>query len=164
MPTSRDGHEVGAVIADFLEDAETGRVRRADGAPYGRDELRTLRGALSHVAAELGPQDVGAITDWEVQSLIGRLEDAGLPPQRIGVLVEALGSLYAYAIGRGLATTSPGLAVRDDGMPQAETPSPEARAPTEAVLLLGERVATGTIRATMLAFLLLALLLGVALV
>lgn len=165
MRASRDSGELGAVIADFLRAAETGRVRRADGAPYSRGELRALRGALSHVASELGSQGVGAISDWQVQSLIARLRDAGLPPPRVGAILDALRSLYAYAIRRGLVTTSPvvGLAIPDDDIADADAPTHDAGTPTDAMLQLGERVAAWTVRGTVVAFVLFALVLGLAL-
>lgn len=165
MRASRDSGELGAVIADFLRAAETGRVRRADGAPYSRGELRALRGALSHVASELGSQGVDSISDWQVQSLIARLGDAGLPPPRVAAIVDALRSLYAYAIRRGLVTTSPvvGLAVPADDIADADAPTHGAATPTDAMLQLGERVAAWTVRGTVLAFVLFALLLGLAL-
>ena len=166
IQASRDSGELGAVIADFLRAAETGRVRRADGAPYSRGELRALRGALSHVATELGSQEVGTISDWQVQSLIARLGDAGLPPPRVAAIVDALRSLYAYAIRGGLVTTSPvvGLSIPDDDhVAEADAPTHNAATPTDAMLQLGERVAAWTVRGTVLAFVLFALLLGLAL-
>jgi site-specific recombinase XerD len=165
MRASPDSGELGAVIADFLRAAETGRVRREDGAPYSRGELRALRGALSHVASELGSQGVDTISAWQVQSLLARLADAGLPPPRVGAIVDALRSLYAYAIQRGLVTTSPvvGLATGDDDIADADAPTHGAATPTDAMLQLGERVAAWTVRGTVVAFVLFALVLGLAL-
>jgi site-specific recombinase XerD len=168
-PGPGDGRELGAVIAQFLRAAEAGRVRRADGARYGREDLRALRGALSYVASELGPRPAGTIRAWQIESLLDRLRDAGLSPQRRAAVVDALRSLFAYAIGRGLLTASPvvGLALPEDdldvpirrnGTRVRETPTP-----TGAMLLLGEQVAKRTIGVIVVAFVLLAVALLAAL-
>jgi site-specific recombinase XerC len=157
------------VIAEFLRAAEAGRVRRADGARYGRADLRALRAALSHVASELGARGVGTISGWQIESFLDRLRDAGLSPQRLAAVVDALRSLFAYAIGRGLVTASPvvGLAVPEDefdapirrtGTRVRETPTP-----TGGMLLLGEQVAKRTIGVIVVAFVLLAVALLAAL-
>ena len=124
MAVPPDGRELGAVIAEFLRAAEAGSVRRADGARYGRDDLRALRGALSHVASELGTRGVGAIRGWQIELVLDRLRDAGLPERRVAAVVDALRSLFAYAIGRGLVAASPviGLSVPDDDVPEFEVP------------------------------------------
>ena len=124
MAVRRDDRELGAVIAEFLRAAEAGRVRRADGARYGRDDLRALRGALSHVASELGTRGVGAIRGWQIELVLDRLRDAGLPERRVTAVVDALRSLFAYAIGRGLVAANPviGLSVPDDDAPEFEVP------------------------------------------
>ena len=201
MAVPRDGRELGAVIAEFLRAAEAGRVRRADGARYGRDDLRALRGALSHVASELGTRGVGTIRGWQIELVLDRLRDAGLPERRVTAVVDALRSLFAYAIGRGLVAASPviGLSVPDDDVPEFEVPIRDTaarvrdngtrtrdaetrirdtqsrirdtgtrmweatRTPTGAMLLLGEQAARWTIRAIVIAFVLLALALVVAL-
>ncbi len=208
MPRPGDSRELGTVIGEFLQAAEDGRVRRADGARYGRDDLRALRGALSHVASELGTRGVDAISALQIQSLIYRLRDAGLPQRRVTAIVEALRALFACAIQRGLVKTSPviGLSVPEEEVPEFEVPirDPGARVrdngtrnrdastrtrdadtrvrdtenlirdagtriveatrtPTDAMLLLGEHVARWTIRAIVIAFVLLALALAFAL-
>ena len=131
MAVPRDGRELGAVIAEFLRAAEAGRVRRADGARYGRDDLRALRGALSHVASELGARGVSTIRGWQIELVLDRLRDAGLPQRRVTAVVDALRSLFAFAIGRGLVAASPviGLSVPDDDVPEFEVPirDPAAR-------------------------------------
>jgi len=147
-----------AVIAQFLRAAEEGRT----GRPYTRTEVRELRGALAHVETELGTVPVDAVRGRQVGALFDQLRDAGLPPSRVSTIVEALRSLYAYAIERGLVRASPlvGLAA-----PEA-APAPaghQTRTPTDAMLALGERVVTWTVRVIVIAFVLVAVVLAVAL-
>ena len=150
-----EGDELGAVIADFLGEAADGRVHGAAGRPFTRDQLRELRGALVHVTSELGGRDVAAIRGRDVQALVDGLGDAGLPPARVDAVVEALRSVYAYAISRRIVRSSPlvGLA-RDAGEPPS---------PTDAMIQLGERVATFMVRFVVVAFLVVAIGLVVAL-
>ena len=140
----RPGDELGTVIAGFLADAEAGRA----GRPYPREELRELRGALSHVESELGTRPLDAVRGEDVGALVDSLRDAGLPPGRTIAIVDALRSVYAYAIERGLVSASPlvGLA----------PPSPAPRSPTDAMLELGEQVAAWTVRLIVTAFVLIA--------
>jgi site-specific recombinase XerC len=136
------------VIVDFLRDAEAG-------GRYTREELRELRGALTHVSSELGAVDVGAVEAEHVHTLLDQLRAAGLPPQRVEAIVGAMRSVYAYAAGRGLVATSPlvGLAAEVAGGPS----------PTTAMLALGERLVTWVMWAIALGFLLAAAGLAVAL-
>jgi len=151
----RSNEELGTLIADFLDGARTGAVRAPDGSPYTPAQLRELRGALTHVTSELGPRDVAELRSRDVRALVDELLDAGLSPARAGSIVDALRPVYAYALARGLVTTSPlvGLA------PAA----PESPSPTAAVLELGEQMARFTGRLMVLLLVLAAVGLAVAL-
>lgn len=139
--------QLGDVIAEYLRDAEAGARRHAD--------VRELRRDLTHAAAELGTMDVDALRARHVEALVDELRDAGFPPDRVRSSLEALQSLYAYALGRGLVRSSPliGLAA----------PASPARTPTNAMLALGEQAVTWTVRVIVIAFVLIALGLVVAL-
>jgi hypothetical protein len=165
--------DLDTVIAEFLRDAEGGRVRSGDhrGKPYSRDELRELRGALAHVGSELGTLPVDEVQPRDVQRVVEELRRSGLPPARLRSIVESLRSLYAYAIGRGLVRSSPVVGVtppapggepasRDD---ERREPA-EARTPTEAVLALGGAAVSLAVRIAVIAFVLVAAALVVALV
>lgn len=152
----RSVRELGAVIADFLGGAEAGTVRAADGRAYTPTELRELRGALTHVSYELGELDVAAVRSRDVRRLIDELRAAGLPPARLESILDALRSLYAYALQRGLVETSPVIGIT--------IPVPAAPSPTTAMLEFGERLATWAVRLMMLTFVLAAAGLAVALV
>jgi site-specific recombinase XerD len=146
--------ELGSVIAAFLRDAEAGDVRAA-GRTYTRAELRDLRGALTHVAAALGPLDVAELRSRDVRGLVDELGAAGLRPERVSAIVDALRSVYAYAMGRGLVTTSPLV-----GLAPAAGDGPS---PTTAIVQLGEQLARWTVRLMVMLFVLAAVGLAVAL-
>lgn len=144
--------DVATVIAEFLHDAESER--------YSRAELHDLRGALAHVGSELGRLPLDEVDNRDVQRLIDELRDAGLPPGRLGAIVDSLRKLYAYAIGRGIVRSSPVLGLTA----AAHEPPPQAVTPTDAVLAIGEYAVSLVVKAAMVALVLMALALVVALV
>jgi hypothetical protein len=99
--------QIGAVIKDFLEAAEQGRTVRRPGEPYASESLHELRGALSYVDYELRAMDIRDVRRRHVQTLVDDLRSAGLPPARVLSVVDALRSLYAFAIQRDLVDFSP---------------------------------------------------------
>jgi len=151
----RSNEELGTLIADFLDGARTGTVRAPGGAHYTPAQLRELRGALTHVTSELGARDVGELRSRDVRALVDELLDAGLSPSRAGAIVDALRPVYAFALERGLVTTSPlvGLAPAAPGNPS----------PTTAMLELGEQLARSAGRLMVLLLVLAAVGLAVAL-
>jgi hypothetical protein len=176
---------LGAVIAEFIGAAREGRVRRTEDRPYSREQLRDLRASLSHVDSALGASDIGLLRPWRIQKLIDGLRDAGLSQRRLSSMLDALRALFAYAVGRGLITSSPVVGVTTPWPdaptePRTEEPRPgrsealrpalfdephalavdERPTPTYAVLSLVTSAVTWTVRFIVIAF----ALLGVALV
>jgi site-specific recombinase XerD len=152
------GHDVSAVIADFLEEVDEGRVRDADGDRYARDEVRALRAALSHVASDkLGERDVNTVGSADIRALVSRLRDAGLPRGRVEAMLDALGSLYAYAIRRGLAARNP----LDEAAPAGD--DDDGPTPTSAMLTVTEHAVTWSVRLIVVCALLLLVALVIAL-
>jgi site-specific recombinase XerC len=148
-------NELEAVIADFLAEAEEGTVRDGTGRPYTREAVRELRRSLAHVVSELGTIDAAAVRGRDVRVMVDGLRAAGLPPERVAAVVNALRAVYAYAVGRGLVRTSPVV-----GLADAEPAQPS---PTDAMLELGERLAAWMVRAIVIAFVLVAVGLAFAL-
>jgi hypothetical protein len=156
---TRLGHDVGSVITDFLEEADEGRRHDAQRVRHARDEVRALRAALSHVASdELGERDVDAVSDADIRALVSRLRDAGLPPGRVEAVLDALGSLYAYAIRRGMVARSP-LA---EATPAADTDD-DGPTPTSPMLTVIEHAVTWSVRLIVVCALLLFVALVIAL-
>ena len=129
-----------SVIAQFVGSAGTA------------GERRDRRAALSHVDAALGTMPMRAIRSRNLTAMLDDLDEAGLSPRRQDAVVEALHSLYAFAIGRGLVADDPipgAAAVATPTPTQVPTPAlapapPTTPTPTLTVLALGARVAAWT--------------------
>jgi hypothetical protein len=109
------GNELGAVIDDFLQAAEDGRARERQGNPYTPERLRQLRGALSYVDSALGSTPLEDVRRRHIQGMLEQLRASGVTADRLTSIVEALRSLYAYAIQRDLVGYSP---VVELGLPE----------------------------------------------
>jgi hypothetical protein len=105
MPVS--GAELGAVIDEFLQDAEDGKARDRDGNPYSPERLRQLRGALSYVDSSLGSTEIEDVRRRHIQAMVDQLQSAGVTADRVTSITAAMRSLYAYAIQRDLVGYSP---------------------------------------------------------
>jgi hypothetical protein len=146
---------LGAVIAEFV---------RATAAGVERRELRS---ALSHVDAELGTMPVRSVRTRHITALLDGLRRAGLSVRREAAIVEALHSLFAFAVARRLVAVDPvpGSAPprrreRPRGPGDASLPAPT---PTLTMLAVGARVAFWTALIVALGFVLLVLALLVEL-
>jgi hypothetical protein len=130
MPVN--GAELGAVIDEFLQDAEDGRAHDRNGNSYPPERLRQLRGALSYVDSALGSTNIEDVRRRHVQAMVDQLQAAGVTSDRVTSITAALRSLYAYAIQRDLVGYSPvvelslpapdELEPRDNGAVHALTP------------------------------------------
>jgi hypothetical protein len=101
------GAELGAVIDEFLQDAEDGRARDRDGNAYSPERLRQLRGSLSYVDSALGSTNLEDVRRRHVQAMVDQLGSAGVTTDRVTSITAALRSLYAYAIQHDLVGYSP---------------------------------------------------------
>jgi hypothetical protein len=101
------GRELGTVIGDFLEAAEQGQIESRTGERYTSEDLSELRAALSYADSEFREMEIEDIRRRHVLQLIDDLRASGLPPERLLDLVNALQSVYAYAIRRELVDYSP---------------------------------------------------------
>ncbi|MEN3311930.1 MAG: hypothetical protein V7645_1259 [Actinomycetota bacterium] len=105
MPVN--GAELGAVIDEFLQDAEDGQAHDRNGHSYPPERLRQLRGALSYVDSALGSTNIEDVRRRHVQAMVDQLQAAGVTADRVTTITTALRSLYAYAIQRDLVGYSP---------------------------------------------------------
>jgi len=153
------GRELGALIADFLADVDSGRVRDSAGRRYSRDSLRELRAALTHVDSELGHLSIEEIGSRDIARLLDDLGRAEVRQERLDSIVVALHRLHGYAGDQGLISgrsTFP-----DPALPGAAAPEPaaavpddrtEPRTPTLELLAATRRVATWTVRSVVFVF------------
>jgi hypothetical protein len=122
------GQTVGAVIARFLRAAQDGRVLASSGERYTSAQLRELRAALSHVDSELGTMPLQTLREDHIAALLDELRAEGLSPGREIAIIGAVGSLYEYALERGLATvdplTKPAGGARGESIPARTPPAP----------------------------------------
>jgi hypothetical protein len=120
VPSS--SNELGAVIDDFLQEAEDGRARERNGGPYPPERLRQLRGALSYVDSALGSTPLEDVRRRHIQAMLEQLRASGVTADRLTSIASSLRSLYAYAIQRDLVGYSPvvelGLPEPDDFAPR----------------------------------------------
>jgi len=110
--------ELGAVIDDFLQEAEDGQARDRNGEPYERERVRQLRASLSYVDSALGSMNLEDVRRRHVQAMLDQLRSSGATSDRITSIAAALRSLYAYAIQRDLVGYSP---VVELALPEPET-------------------------------------------
>lgn len=145
---------LGDAIADYLRAAEAGIVRDADGRTYTPAALRSLRRTLTSVDAAVG--DLGletfSPTDGAALEALARrvIDSRGLPPSRLGPIVDALRRLLAPAEPRRPLQPVPEM------FPSAASPTP-----TFAMVALGASVSAWIERIIVIAFVLTAI--GIAL-
>ena len=90
-----------------------------------------------------------AVGSRHLTALLDDLDDAGLSARRQTAVVDAVHSLYAFAIARGLVPADPLRSPRGSGASAASRTAalaepPPARTPTLTMLALGARVAVWT--------------------
>ena len=170
MARPADTNDVGALIVDFVRDAEAGRARDTAGGAYTAATLRSLRRSLDQVDATIGRLDSSLLMtagEADLERLGRKVVDvAGLPPSRLDAIVHALGCLSAYASGRRPAELAswvdrarwPEQPPWADRPPRMASPAsdpavaPGARTPTFTMLALGAHVGTWIERTVVIAF------------
>lgn len=129
----------GALCADastqFIEAMRDGIALNKKGKPYKVSARQTIEGALKgRVARELGGEPLNAITRGQVQTMIDEMVMEKLSGSRVRNVLNALRSLYRFAIPRDLAAASP---ITDVVLPAMdENPRKRIATPAEFVLLL----------------------------
>jgi hypothetical protein len=167
-PRPVDDPKLSTVIAAFRRDLAAERVRGLHRLPRSREELRRLGSALTHIDSELGTANIDSVGPGDAGSLIDRLAEAGLAEDRLRSVSEALRSLFAYAVARGLLERDP---IEDGGerrtgggtLPPASAPDPwssdDLLRPAYAALGFAVRIAKWTERLIVLAFVVVVVLL-----
>ena len=128
-----EGGDVRAVVEEFLQAVEDGRVAHRSGERYTPDRLRELRGALSYVAAEFGGMNIEDVSRSQVQQLIDGLQRSGVSTIRVVELVEGLRALFSHAIERGLVVQSPVVDLSSDGTVGERSDAAQPRPPANGV-------------------------------
>lgn len=92
----------------FLLAINDGIALNKRGKPYKKSAIRTIEGALKgHIGQELGQLPLYEVRHGQVQTLVDEMVAEGLSGSRVRNVLNALRSLYTYAIARELARDSP---------------------------------------------------------
>ncbi len=103
---------VAKAIEAYLNAIEAGRALNKHGRPYKPSAIRDLRGALeTYVVPALGRHRLGDVRRGDIQQLIDSMtpEKSG---SRVRTVVNAIRSLYAWALDRELVENDPASRVR----------------------------------------------------
>lgn len=123
------------VAAEFLDAARSGRALNKRGQRFKASALRDIEGALRvWVLPELGAERIDRVRRRDVQQLVDLMVAEGLSGSRVRSAVNALRTLYAWAITREIVHASPITGVQLPAMD--ETPRDRVAAPDEAAALL----------------------------
>jgi integrase len=129
-PVSTQTITVDEARDQFLLAIENGTALNKRDRPYKKSARRTIEGALSgRIEQELGPLPLNGVRRGQVQMLVDEMVAAGLSGSRVRNVLNALRSLYTYAIARELAQSSP---ITNVLLPAVgETPRDRVASPTE---------------------------------
>jgi integrase len=105
---SRELVMVSEASARFIDAMKRGVALNKKGKPYKPKSLRTIEQALlGRVEDELGEVPLEEVRRGQIQTLVDEMVAENLSGSRVRNVVNALRSLYAYAIPHELAETSP---------------------------------------------------------
>jgi len=105
---SRHSVTVTEASDQFLGAVESGTALNKKGRPYKRSAASTIGSALrGRVAKELGSLSMDLVSRGQIQTLVDEMVAEKLSGSRIRNVLNALRSLYTYAIARDLAQNSP---------------------------------------------------------
>jgi len=92
----------------FLVAMKDGTALSKKGKPYKQSAIKTIEGALKgRIKDELGPLLLDDVRRGHVQTLVDEMVTEKLSGSRVRNVLNALRSLYTYAIARDLAQSSP---------------------------------------------------------
>jgi integrase len=92
----------------FLVAIKDGTALNKKGKPYKKSAISTIEGALKgRIEQELGPLLLDEVRRGQVQTLVDEMVAEKLSGSRVRNVLNALRSLYTYAIARDLAQSSP---------------------------------------------------------
>lgn len=119
----------------FIQTMRHGTALSKKGKPHKPAARKTIEGALrGHIARELGDKPLNGITRGQVQRMIDEMVAEQLSGSRVRNVLNALRSLYNFAIPRELAEQSP---ITNIVLPAVGTkPRKRIAIPTEFQLLL----------------------------
>jgi len=131
----REGIRVAEASQRFVRAIVDGSALNKKGRRYKATAIRDVEGALRlYVIPELGTRQLADVRRADVQKIVDQLVVAGLSGSRVRTAVNAIRSLFSWAIARGLADASPIAHIRLPAM--RETPRDRVADPDELGRLL----------------------------
>jgi hypothetical protein len=134
MRAGRDASERSIPVSEasqqFLQAINDGVALSKRGKPYKKSAIHTREGApKGRVEQELGSLLLGEVRRGHIQTLVDEMVAESLSGSRIRNVLNALRSLYAYAIPRELVQSSPITTIRLPAV--GETPRDRVATPLE---------------------------------
>jgi site-specific recombinase XerC len=150
---------VGEMIDEFLEAVDGGFARDRYGRPFTAGAAQELHWSLAgYVGEELGATSVIDVRRQDLEALIYKLAEGGVPRRRLRALAKSVRALYDYAAERDLVQHNPAERVAIPDEDEAEQPTATdvtALAPRAEQGIVDRGIALA-LRLATLAFLLLA--------
>lgn len=111
-PVGTSGMRLDRAAAKFVKAIEDGIVLNKHGRRYRDGAITDVRSSLARVPAKLQGRRLTDIGRGEYQRMVDDLHEEGLSGSRIRSVVNALRSLYRWAIERDFASSSPVAEIR----------------------------------------------------
>jgi hypothetical protein len=102
----RDAHD------QFIEDCKAGVALTKRGRPYKPKAITNLDSSLRRLPDGIRHEPLGTLGRGEIQEAVGDFRREGLSSSRISSIVNALRSLYRWAINREMALEDPASSPR----------------------------------------------------
>jgi hypothetical protein len=125
-PAAAAGGSVGEMIKEFLQDVEGGFARDRYGRPFTPEAAHELHWSLAgYVDEELGATSLTDLRRQDLEALIYKLADRGVPRRRLRALAKSVRALYDYAAERDIVRHNPAerVAIPDEDEAQQPTAS-----------------------------------------
>jgi integrase len=106
------GPRLDAARTDFIADARSGVALNKWGRRYRRRAWEDLESSLGRLPEQLARRRLGDITRGDVQNVIDEMTRSGASGSRVRSVVNALRSLYRWALDRDLVGHDPAANVR----------------------------------------------------
>jgi hypothetical protein len=118
------GPSVGETIEEFLAAVDAGFARDRYGRPFTPEAAQELHWCLGgYVGEELGATRLRTLGRQDIEELLYRLSEDGVPRRRLRALAKSLRALYDYAAERDLVRHNPAERVALPDEDDAEQPT-----------------------------------------
>jgi len=135
VPPQAGAHDLAGEHRRFIADCETGVAHNKLGRSYKPNAIVNLDSSLRRLPEETRRKPLDAVGSGELQEVVDGFRREGLSASRVGSVINAVRSLYKWAIDRERALTNPASELR---LPAADSRERDRVAtPGEFASLLG---------------------------